>query len=44
MRYDDQTVIYDDTKDMPSPYNTAPLDTAPTTHSILELDSETATE
>ena len=33
--------MYDDTEETPAPHNTASLDTAPTTHSIPELDSET---
>ena len=41
-RYEDQTVIYDDADKMPAPHDTDPLDTTPTTHSILDLDSKTA--
>ena len=41
-RYEDQTAMYDDAEEMPTPNDTAPLDTTPTTHSIPDLDSETA--
>ena len=41
-RYEDQTGMYDSTEEMPAPHDTTPLDTAPTTHSIPDLHSETA--
>ena len=43
MRYDNQTVMYDNVEETPTPHHTTPLDTTPTTHSIPELDSETTT-
>ena len=43
MRYDDQTVMYDDTEEMSAPHGTALLETTPTIHSKPELDSESAT-
>ena len=43
MRYNNQTVMYDDTEEKPASHHSAPLDTIPTTHSILGLDGETAT-
>ena len=39
IRYHDQTIMYNSAKDMP-----APLENMPTTHSILQLDSETTAE
>ena len=41
-RYADQSAMYDDAKEIPTPNNTATLDTTSTTHSIPDLDSETA--
>ena len=35
--------MYDNAKGMPTPHDTAPLDTTPIIHSIPDLDSETAT-
>ena len=40
MRYGNQTIMYNDTKDMPAGHNTAPLENTPPTHSIPEQDGE----
>ena len=42
IRYEDQTFMCNNAEEMPCPHDTAPLDTSPATHSILDLDSETA--
>ena len=42
-RYEDQAFINDDTEETPAPQDTVAQYTTPTTPSILELDSETAT-
>ena len=44
VRYNNQTIMYDDTKDTPASHNATPLDDTPPTHSILELDSKTTAE
>ena len=44
MRYDDQTSRYNEAEETPVPHDTTPLETTPTRHSILELDSETTSE
>ena len=36
--------MYDDAKEMSTHHNTTPLDTTLSTHSITDLDSETAAE
>ena len=40
MRYINQTIMYDDTEDMPAPHNTAPLENAPPTLSIPKHNGE----
>ena len=44
MRYDNQTVMYDDAEDIPAPHNTTPVGNTPPSHSILELDNEITTK
>ena len=44
MRYGNQTIMYDDTRDMPAPHNTAPLESKPPTHSICKQDGEATIE
>ena len=44
MRYKNQTVMYKDTEDTPTPHDTTPLENTPPTHSTLEQDGETTTE
>ena len=36
--------MYNDSEDMSNPHDTAPLDTTPSTHSILSLNGKKATE
>ena len=44
MRYGNQTIMHDNTEDMPSPHNTAPLDNTPLNCSMPEQDSESSTK
>ena len=44
MRYDNQTVMYNDAEDTPDHHNTTPLESTAPTHNLVELDSEKTAE
>ena len=42
MRYGNQTIMYNDTEDMPAPQNTASLDNIPLNYSMPKQDGESS--